>query len=331
MGRRLLSHLLITLAIFSLTATFFIWVVDATILNPQTLTKALQDGGVPSAIATVIPEQASKQDNSNDCQGQQSNQPNGQQNNQPGTQQGNQPSGGQQNNSCQPTDPAKKAQDQADMKAKIAAVVTPDYVNQKLTGITSSVITFMKNGSPEPVVDLTDFPAKLRASGVEVGSDIDKNFNKPIEINNNGSLNVLPKAYSILKLAKYAGAVLFVLLLVAEWFVAAKGNKLHLIGRIFLHAAFWYTVYWAAIVVVPSHLLPKLKDKVNAGASTNTLIDAVTKSVQHLFAQYFLAFAIVCWVLAIALYLARHVRKHVDQIQAVPAAKGKAKPLPNKR
>lgn len=289
MGRRFLSHLLITLAIFSLLATFFIWVFDATVLNPTNLNNALKNGGVPSAIATILPDKAVSGDSNSD---------------------------------------------KSETKAKIAAIVTPDYVNTKLSAISTSVITFMKDGKPEPVLDISDFPAKLQANGVQVGDDINKNFSKPVELNKNSALDVLPKYYKFFKLAKYLGVVLFVLLLIAEYFVANKGDKLHLFGRIFLHAAVWSTLWWVVIVAVPAHALPVLKTKIGADVADSTLIDAVVKSIQHLFSVYFLSFAIICWVLALALYLARHARKHVNKIQAVPdtkSATSKPKTLPNKR
>ena len=287
MARRLLSHLLITLAVLSLTATFFVWVIDATVLNPVQLTKALHDGGVPSALANVIPEQATKDIKNNDN----------------GNTSGN-----------------NKVAEAADMKAKIAAVITPTYVESKLQTITATIINFMKKGSPQPTLDISDFPTKLRASGIAVGSDLDKNFSAPIQLNEKGSLDALPKAYSKFKLAKYIGVGLFIVLLTAEWFVAEKNQKLKRIGRIFLHAGIWYTLWWLVITVVPSRALPKLKDSLRVDASTNTLIDAVARSMQHLFSQYFLAFAITCWVLAALFYLSRHVRKHVDAIQRVPPA-----------
>lgn len=327
MGRRLLSHLLITLAIFSLTATFFIWVIDATVLNPAHLSKALHDGGVPSAIATIIPNQVSKGNDNSNC--------NNSQNNQNGQPTNTASGGGDKNGGGNCQQQPKSAEDiakEADMKAKIATVVTPSYVDEKIQAITTSVIAYMKHGTPDPTIDISDFPANLKASGIDVGDDANKNFGTPIKLNNNGALSVLPKAYKTFSLVKIAGIVLFVLLLLSEWFVAAKGDKLHRIGRIFLHAGLWYTLYWVVLVVVPSHVLPTIKDKIKADSTVNPLIDAVTKSVQHLFSVYFLAFAIVCWFIAIALYAVRHMQRHVDKIQAVPAMKPIRKPaISNKR
>ena len=42
MARRLFAHLLITLAVLSLVATYFVWVIDATVLNANKLPAELQ-------------------------------------------------------------------------------------------------------------------------------------------------------------------------------------------------------------------------------------------------------------------------------------------------
>ena len=286
---------------------------DATVLDPTKLTKALDEGGVPSAIATLIPEKASEgqaNDRKNECQ----NTP---------------PASSASYSACQPTPQDKEQEklDTADMKAKIASVVTPEFINQKIQMAATSVIVFMKNGTPQPTIDISDFPAKLKASGVEVGDGIGDEFNKPIELNKDGALDKLPGAYKSFKLVKYVGVLLFALLLTAEWFVTEKGQKLRRTGRIFLYAAFWYTVYWSVLVFVPARALPALKDKAGTTGAENTLIDAFIKSIQHLFGTYLIGFAIVCWVIALAFYLARHGRKHIDKIQAVPDAKNsKSKP-----
>ena len=277
MARRLLSHLLITLAIFTLVATFYIWFLDSVILNPGKLVPVLKDAGVPSAIATLLPEKATQD---------------------------------------------AKPEERAEMKAKIAQVVTPEYVNTKMTAIATSVTTFMRDGEPQPVVDLSDFPTQLRASGIEVGSDIDKTFSTPIELNKQGNLDKLPQAYKTFKLLKIAGIVLFAVLLIAEWFAAARGEKLKRVGRIFLHTSIWFFVFWGAIVLLPSRLLPQLKQSVN-DTSVNQLIDAVANAVKHLFGDYFVSFAVICGIIAIILYVLRKTTKHVQEIQAVPAARQK--------
>ena len=54
--RRILSHAFIACAVFCLVATYFIWVIDATFLNSKALNAALNDAGVPSAVASYIPD-----------------------------------------------------------------------------------------------------------------------------------------------------------------------------------------------------------------------------------------------------------------------------------
>ena len=76
----------------------------------------------------------------------------------------------------------------------------------------------------------------------------------------------------------------------------------------------------------PAMLLPKIKDKVNQGASVSILIDDFAKGIQTLFGQYFLGFAITCLAIAAALYVARHGHKHVGHIKAVPDAPKLATP-----
>ncbi len=61
MARRLLAHVLITLAVLSLVATYFIWVVDATILNTSKLSGELQKSGVSSEIAAVLVERTTRE------------------------------------------------------------------------------------------------------------------------------------------------------------------------------------------------------------------------------------------------------------------------------
>ena len=278
MFRRFMSHVIIALAVVSLTTTFFIWIIDSVVLTPSKLVPALRSGGVPAAIANVLPEKA-VQDNKD-----------------------------------------ATAAEKADMKAKIAAVVTPAYVDQKLQNIVETTTTFMRQGKPEPTINLSDFPQKLRDSGVkDVGSDIDKNFAKPINLNEDGKLDKIPQAYSKFKLLKYAGVILFVLLLGLEWLLAEKGKKLQRAGRIFLHAGLWYLLYYVAIIVAPGQVVPKLKNGIK-DESVSPLIDSFVKAIQNLFSQYFLGFAISCLVIALVLYIARHGHKHVKSIEDTTAA-----------
>ena len=279
MFKKILSHFLITLAVFSLVATFYIWFIDGVILNPSKLVPSLKDAGVTVEIAKLLPEEATKD-----------------------------------------ASPAEIA----DMKVKISKIVTSDYVAEKLQLISNNIATYMRHGTPQPVVDISDFPAKLRASGVDVGTDIDKNFATPIDLNKDGNLDKLPKAYDRLKILKIIGPIVFVILLLLEWFVAEKGQKLRRIGRIFLHTSIWFFVFWGAIILLPARLADKLKAG-SADVKANGLIDAVAKAVQQLFGGYLLSFAVACGTIAFVLYLLRHGNKHINTIKDIPAVNAKQK------
>jgi len=213
-----------------------------------------------------------------------------------------------------------KPSEQAEMKAKITSVVTPKYVENKLTTITTSLTTFMRNGTPQPVLDLSDFPEQLKASGIEVGGDISKNFDKPIELNKDGKLDKVPQAYKIFKIVKYFGLLFCVVLLLTEWWVAARGEKLKRTGRIFMYTSLWFFIYWGTVIFIPSRVVPKLKEQFT-DTSVNPLVDSIVKTVQKLFGSYILTFAVFCGIIALILYLLRHGKKHVTKIQDVPTAK----------
>ena len=270
MLRRITSHLMIALAVLTLVASFYVWFLDAVILNPAKLVPALNESGVMREVATLLPEKVAQN---------------------------------------------ADASERAEIKAKVAQVVTSDYVQSKVDAIARSMTTYMREGAPEPVLDISDFPAKLRASGVDVGQDIDKNFAKPIELNKGGNLNKLPQMYKLFRYIKIAGVVLFVLLMIAEWYIAQRGEKMKRIGRVFLHAGLWFFTFWAVVAFLPARLLPKLKQQIN-DASVYGLLDAVARAIKHLFGDYFLSAALVCAIFAVSLYLLRHVKKHVASIDA---------------
>lgn len=274
--RRLSSHLIITCAVFCLVATYFIWVIDATFLNAAALNKALVSSGVPSAIATTLPDTLDTGEN------------------------GQKPD--------------------AEMKAKIAQVVTPAYVEHKIKEVTTSLITFVRNGQPQPVVELTDFPTQIREAGIEMNEEEAAKFDKPIELNQSGSLDKLPKYYQTFELAKYFGIMLFLILLGVEWLVAEKGKKLRRIGRVFLHAGIWFAIFWASTVFIPSRVLKQLNKDPNAG-SVQKVGAAVVDTLQSLLTPQLLGAAIVCLVFAAIIYVLRHGKKHLDTIQEVPTAR----------
>lgn len=266
MGRRLLSHLLITLAVFSLIGVFFVTFIDNGVLNSDKLVGSLKDANVPEALASAVPEIAT-----GDAQ--------------------------------DITDVEK-----AEMQEKISKVVTPDYVTQKLESITSSLIIFIREGEPEPVLNISDFPQKLRDSGVDVGEDLDNNFAEPIQLNKNGELDSIPQFYKTFSLVKLAAILLCAGLFAAEWFVAKKGDKLHRIGRIFLHAGLWFVALYAFVVFGPDKFSPKLTQQIDSPKVVD-LVQSVISAVQSLVTSFLLPFAVVCLTLAIVFYAVRHIKK----------------------
>lgn len=274
--RRLSSHLIITCAVFCLVATYFIWVIDATFLNTKALNNALVSAGVPSALASTLPDKLTE------------------------------------NKDSQVQDPL--------VKAKITQIVTPEYVERKLKETTSALITFVRNGQPQPVVELNDFPGQIRAAGIDIGETEAANFDKPIQLNQSGSLDKVPKYYQNLELAKYFGIILFLTLLGVEWLVAEKGMKLRRIGRVFLHAGLWFLLFWLTVVFVPSRLLNQVSSDPNSG-SIQKVGAAMVDTLQLLLTPQLLGAAVVCLMFAIIIYILRHSKKHLQTIQEVPTAR----------
>lgn len=284
MARRLLSHLLISLGVFILAATFFMWTIDGRVLEPKVLSSELKKSGVPTELTKLMPEIITS---------------------------------GQKD--------ATPAEIQ-DMKDKISGSIDDEYVYKKIANISDSVLTFVRKGEPQPTINLSDFPDRLVASGVDVGDEMKDNFAKPIELNENGKLDSIHNAYSIFKMAKLAGLVLFSLIMLLEWFVAEKGQKLKRTSRVFLYAGVSYFIYWLAIIIAPVRVAPVLEKNIQADYDTSGLLNAVLKAVQGLFSGYFLGFALSCFAVAVVLYVIRHY-KHGDVLVTSyePAKKSKSK------
>ncbi len=268
MLKRLLSHLLISLAVFILTATFFMWTIDGRVLNSKVISGELRKAGVSSEFTKLLPEIVTADQDASEA-------------------------------------------DKVDMSSKISKAVTADYVDQKISEISSSVLTFVKKGNPQPVISLSDFPSRLEAVGVDTKGDFADGFAKPIQLNENGKMDNINKGYKVFSLVKYAGLALFAVIMILEWFVAERGQKLKRVSRVFLYAGLSYFIYWLALIFAPSRLAPVLQKNVQAKYDTTGLIDAVLKAVQGLFSSYFLGFAVVCFTIAGALYMVRHY-KHRD-------------------
>lgn len=266
MIRRITSHLLIGLAVFVLTATLFIWTVDARVMNADVLSGELRKAGVMEEISSLLPEIVTV-------------------------------------DSEEEANPEEIEQ----LRQAVSDVVTVDYVDSKLTSATDSIILFIREGEPDPVIDLSDFPQRVRNAGVEVDSELEREFANPIQINENGNLDNIASGYKVFSNFRYIGLVLFLLIMVAEWFVAERGKKLKRVSRVFLYAGLWYLLYWGLLI-----LLPRLfGDVINSGVSNEdfdatNLANSIIEAVQGLFSSYFLGIAIVCLVVAVFLYVVRH-------------------------
>jgi len=278
--RRLLSHIVISCAVFLLVATYFIWVIDATLLNSKALNASLKNAGVPSAIASALPEKIATNNNE--------------------------------------VDP--------EIKAKIAQIVTPEYVERKINETVNSTTNFIRNGQPQPTIILTDFPGKIREAKIDISEEEAAKFDKPLEINQSGALDKIPHYYQKFELAKYFGIFLFLVLIGLEWIVAEKDKKLRRVGRIFLHAGIWFLLFWLSIVLIPT----KVIDKLNSNQSTDPLQQvgiSIVDAVRSLLTPQLLGAAVVCIMFAVIIYMLRHGKKHLQTIQEVPTARIRSKAM----
>jgi hypothetical protein len=276
MFKRFLSHVLISLAVFTLTATLFMWTIDGRVLNPEVLSGELRKANVSQELAQLMPDVFTG--NEEDI----------------------------------------TLQELAEIEQAISQAVTADYVDEKITDISYSLLTFVREGAPEPVIDLSDFPERVKSGGLDIGDEFDENFSTPILLNEDGKLDPINDGYNIFSTLKYAGLVLFALLLLAEWFVAEKGKKIKVISRVFLYAGLWFMLYYALVLLLPRILGDSLRSSVQSEQfDASGLVDAVVRALQGLFASYFLTFGVGCLFIAVILYLIRHF-KHGDVGKTVP-------------
>lgn len=273
--RRLLSHLLISLAVLCFIATYFMWVIDATVLNAKKLTGELRKNGVPSALANVLVDRAVEE---------------------------------------------MPEQDKEANRPKVAQVLTAKYVDRKLTEIADTLSTYMKKGNPQPSINLTDFPGQIRAAGISLTEEQAARFDEPIQLNKGGDLNAIPQLYKTFSIAKYAGLILCIVLIVAEWFVSPVGIKLRRTGRVFLHTSLWFFVTWLGLIFFPSRVVTDGKI-VGSNTSLHMLAESVVTTIRHLFSLQLLTFAIVMGVCAVIFYVLRHTRTHLEKIKDVPTAR----------
>ncbi len=265
MLKRLLSHVLIGFATFILTATFFMWTIDARVLEPSVLTGELRKAGVSQELSNLMPQIVT-------------------------------------------TESDAGLAEKEDMMMKVSEAVSAQYVDQKIMQISDSILMFVKAGEPQPVIDLSDFPNRLSSVGVNVDDEFKESFNDPIELNEEGTLDGVTKAYELFGMIKYAGIVLFAAIMLLEWWVSPRGQKMKRISRVFLYAGLSYLLYWTILVFGPEVVAGKLQESVQANYDTSALIEAVMKAVQGLFSAYFLSFVFACFAVATLLYAIRHYR-----------------------
>jgi hypothetical protein len=265
MFQRFVSHVLIGLATFVLTATFFMWTVDSRVLDSQVLNGELRKAGVVEEFTNLLPQIVTAEEDAS-------------------------------------------VEEQLETSQNIAKAIDAVYVQDKVFLISDSLITFMKAGEPDPVLDLSDFPERLAENGVEVGEEIDSKFDEPIQLNKEGNLDAIPKAYKTFSMVKWAGVFVFAGLLIIEWLLIEKGKKLRRLSRIFLYAGISYLFYWVLLVGAQGRLGSALQKNVEAKYDTTGLINAILQAVNGLFSAYFLSFALSCIAITITLYAIRHYR-----------------------
>ena len=284
--RRILSHLLISMAVFCLSSTLIMFFIDGFILNSKKLTTSLQSANVSKELATIIPDIASKDANGSDKE---------------------------------------------DIKSKIRQVITYQYIDRKMSEVASTIITYVREGSPEPVIDLSDFPEQLRASGVETGKDIEEKFSQPIVLNDEGKLDKIPSFYRIFNNVKIGLIVVSGLLFLAEWFVAIKGEKLKRIGRVFMHVSIWFFLIWGVVIFLPGHFTNKLEPSADMGSvDPRPVVKAAVSAAQSLLGTYTLTVAISFGVVAVGMYAVRRF-VHVGDVSKDQKTQKTAKSQPKGR
>lgn len=192
-----------------------------------------------------------------------------------------------------------------DTRLKISEAVSNNYVDRKLSSVSQSIIEFIKEGEPDPVIDFIDFPEKLAIAGVDYDQEFKEKFAEPIQLNKNGDLNIIPKTYKVLSILKYAGLGLFALIMLVEWLVTEKGSKLRRASKVFFYSGISYLMYWVILILLPLAFGDKLHATVQAKYDVGSLIGSIVVAIQGLFYFYFLVFAAVCLFIALILYLLR--------------------------
>ncbi len=205
---------------------------------------------------------------------------------------------------------------------KITEVTTEEYVNEKLKGVVISITTYIKEGEPEPRLDLTDLPDKLGMTGVEVPPEIAKNTNQPISLvepNKENPLTGLRKGYQTLQLVKIGGLIVGLLLLVIDWFLAGRGRKAIRFTAIFLSLAFWSGVYYFVISYIPGLVVGRF-DRSPQGAAMEKIATSILDAISLLLAGYFKTFALTCLALGVICLVLHFVLKTKNKLSPSDSA-----------
>lgn len=197
----------------------------------------------------------------------------------------------------------------------INEIATYEYVDAKVSELNTAVITYIKDGQPEPTLDISDIPDRLQAKGVLLDDESLDTFNEPVNLNEGGGLDKVHDIYTVFSRLSVLGIVLFILLMGLEWLVAEKGKKLRRLSRVFLYAGLSYALYWGMIVALPIWGTDIVNNAVRAKYDTSALVESVLKSIEGLFSFYFMVFALSCLSISLILYLVRHF-KHGDVLKS---------------
>lgn len=276
--KKLLSVVVVNAAVFMITLSFMAWVFDTAILNAPKLTASFDKNGVAKAIVTALPKIAAPEE-------EQQRGPDGQ---------------------PLPVDSAKKAE----VEDTIRKAVDEPYVRTKINGIVTNMIGFIKTGSPQPTIDLTDFPARIQSATGEMPEDLAKELSQPINLaekTNPKAFESIHKSYDYVKIFKIVGPILALLLLVVEWFLTQKGKRLGKTAWVFLAAGAWGVFWWFLIARAPDFIITKVQADKGAEESMVAVVTALLKSLSTLLSVSFLQFGIGCLAIAGILLAIRFV------------------------
>lgn len=287
MGKRILSHFLIFVATSVFMGTLFMWTIDQRVLNTETVNAELREAGVMQELANITPDIF--------------------------TADGEDENSGEEDLSIversaaeqagisveeaerlkQELDPATRQEveqvveenglSDEEIEQAIRDVVSVEYVDEKLTATTTGIITFIREGEPQPVIDLSDFPERVRSSfsqEIPDTSELDEMFADPIQVNEEGQLDPINESYSVLSTLKYVGILVFGSILFLEWLVTERGKKLRRFSRVFFYSGLSVLLLWGVIVMIPNILSGPISSvSVNEQVDATPLVESIVSAV----------------------------------------------------